>query len=234
MKSKLLFTLILTGIVFTTCDKKPVTPEVPEEVPKVPDKDFVYAGILDSLTCISIFDTVCTSQNNSIYHEIDINNDSINDFKFYESVSSSQGNSSMSFYFDVTPINNTEIQIDPFYEMAQYTDTINYNGYPNVYYSNYVTINEPTPKKIKFGDKIFNQGIWQKGISLILAYYSFDSPEEYDTFYIRHSAKYEGWSVIENEFLGFRLLSETDTIYGWLGLEVPNIDHMIIKEAAYR
>ncbi len=191
----------------------------------------IIAGNTDSAVVFQIADTVGTLYGNAEY-VLDVNNDNVNDLIFKTHVSWYFGGM-MGFYSSaVQAVNNTEILTDTIkgqvirYDYKELsgstfvTDTIRYLN------------REIIPKPVARNSAIDNTGDWNTDSTLFFCYSKADllnsDPLETRTIVMK------GWENAENGFLGFRIILSGDTLYGWIRLEIKNMDQVILMTGAYR
>ena len=191
----------------------------------------IIAGNTDSAMVFQITDTVGANYGDAEY-VLDVNNDNVNDLIFKTHVSWYFGGMMGYYASAVQAVNNTEILTDTIqgqvfrYDYKELsdstfvTDTIRYKN------------NEIIPKPVRRYSAIDNKGDWNTDSTLFFCYSKADlrnsDPIETRTIVMK------GWENAENRFLGFRIIRSGDTLYGWIHLEIKNMDQVILMNGAYR
>jgi hypothetical protein len=117
-------------------------------------------------------------------------------------------------------------------------DVYHYKQYPKkeITYvdSSQYLLKDTIPKWIDKGALIDKQVLWLTNFSCKLASYDEWIPNISDTLVTYGHTSYKGWLGLKNKYVGFRLVSPKDTIYGWLSMEVAGYNKIILSSYSYR
>ncbi|MCD4793063.1 MAG: hypothetical protein K8R54_07525 [Bacteroidales bacterium] len=199
-------------------------------------KDFIFAGKIDSAYYIVFNDTVLMDNYDEQDFFLDINDDNINDFEFKSHHIWYYGGAMHHYWSTIKAINITEVLVDTSLKLIKKYNYTNFYGYPldmddTVNCSTYY-INEIIPKIIDENEIINIQGTWISDSVLNFCYWDANVVTE-DPFACQ-TVVFSGWNDLDNKFLGFRIIQDNDTLYGWLSLKTFDYNNIILYDAAYR
>lgn len=90
-----------------------------------------------------------------------------------------------------------------------------------------------TPKILAKNDTINSKGVWLKDTLINLSYYIPTLVFEDNGMEIKTSI-FNGWNDLGRQYMGYRLLNENDTTYGWLSLQVEHYNKVYIYREAHK
>jgi hypothetical protein len=194
-------------------------------------KEYILAGILEDGDSLMNFGYILsTPPVYEVYgdYNIDINGDSIDDFQFISGWSSQQAGWYNNFWTSLKSFNRTEILID-----TSMKDLGVYFSFASTSYDTILSISMNTPSILSKGDSIDSSGIWFSDSTMYLCY-RFENDIIPELPLTDNIAVFTGWSDLDERYLGYRVLSENDTIYGWLNLKMTAYNIIYLGDAAYR
>lgn len=198
--------------------------------------NYIVAGDYSDALILNINDTL----ENPIYSKkkstlIDIDSDSIPDMKFLSNFGSFLGQSKSSCSAEIKTYNNCEIIIDSTVKtIKRRTDYILDHKMiksDTIFWDSLFV----TPKALESGELINSNSNWHNIPSNLLFSFNrdkiikMDSPE-----YIFENNTFQGWNNLNEKYLGFRIILEKDTLYGFVKLHVYGNRCINIKDAVFR
>lgn len=133
------------------------------------------------------------------------------------------------FFLDLNQDNTTDFLITLSKSNVSFSKTNRYiEILPQGSNSIIATTGNIFPKVINKGDTSANPYIWANNNLLILNAYAWSTGTQY------YLGGVHAWSAVNNKFIGLRIKSSADTLYGWLRLDVDTLAQSVtIKDFAY-
>ena len=217
------FTLgLLFSVSLFSCKKEAIIPDDENNIPTI---DSIFAGDTLKATYLLINDSTYMG------YRLDINADGIEDLSFHSTFSAICASESFTIRSQITCFSHTEIIIN--------TDSIEIDSvtYGSSHEHFKIYKKEDTPKRLDKNYIIQNKDSWAN----TEAYRLHDRIDIIDDHCnTEYALSYNGWLNNEDMYMGFRILNESDTLYGWISIKV-SLWHsssfkygIIVKDYAYR
>lgn len=205
---KILKMIILSviGVQLFSCSKKN------DEEPKT---DYVIAGrIYEQGMTLEFNDSLKLGSS-----PVDLNNDSKIDLEL-NSGHTVGSQSCFSYYSNLNILNSCEILTDSLDYTYRTTRTAE------------IKRRTVTPKILNDGDTIGNKGSWISDRSISFCYNIKDFVTS--TGFVYSYTIYQGWNGLKEKYLGYRIITPSDTTYGWLSLEVTEFSKIFLGKSSIK
>lgn len=197
---------VFFAISFTACN---------DDLPEI-KKDYIVAGDIIQNQLITFNDSIIPGWQQYLILPIKINQDTIIDFKFYAR--------HIAYYGGMNDIFSSRLEI--FNHMEILVDTS--------LYSNYVERkNVITPKILDKYDTINREGIWLTDTIVDLSY-SIELLDFGNSDAQMEVSIFNGWNDLGRKYMGYRILNDKDTIYGWIELKIEHFNRVYLYQTAHR
>jgi hypothetical protein len=200
--------------------------------------NYIKTGDYSEALILEIKDTINTE---SAYNQkstvVDINKDAIPDMDFYSYFTWFLGQSKFDQRAEIKTFDNCDIIVDTTIKSIKkrtdyvYTDTTLPISSETIYMDSLIM----TPEALGENSLINSESNWYHNQNSL--YFSFNTDKVLNTgppAYIFENYTFEGWKDLSEKCLGFRIILEKDTLYGYIKMNVNGYKCINIEDAVYR
>ncbi|MGE5394763.1 MAG: hypothetical protein ACM3P1_08460 [Candidatus Saccharibacteria bacterium] len=179
-------------------------------------KKYIVAGDTIQNQSTLINDSIIPAWQQHFRLPVDLNQDTITDLTFQAMHDAIQGGTLNRYWSKLEIFKSMELLVD--------TSLFSNNGNG---------IKVITPKILNKNDTINSKGVWLTDATVDLSYYTpmmvlTDKGWEIKTSF------FNGWNGLGRKYMGYRVLKDNDTIYGWLEIKIEHYNNVHLYQAAHR